>query len=923
MDILLPKRNPANLPDAPKGMARVIVSTDNKLMVIDENRNALPVGNDGGATVFGQLDDAGSANLPEINIPTKNALANVQSAVSAVQTALEGEIAAVEQTVTTLQGTVSGLQTSVASSISTTNGNVATLGQSVSTLSAAVEDAQDSATAALSSASSAQSSITTFGNTLAGFGTALDTKVGFSGRKLVTSVGDLAWLPSKLGEYERWLSVKGVVGAGVNGNGGGVDETDKFQEANNSFFVQNKWQEAVMPNDPGFGLRLDKHWYIRANQGSFNWGSRIIDMQNNLTDFWGGAFIGQDGQDHFTSSNHVVHRNGLFLLPRFNESVKTDGLLFTRTGQVRFENFWVLGGRRGVTLGDHTYIKDFKGLFLLAQWEYGFWVMASTDTGERILVDGSFSEQANSRGDATALYMPAWASPTEIITSGLSGDYCDRFARIEQGTLTGFFHLENRANRELIRLSAVGGRGTTMLSMIGGNMIQGQLTGGVEPALGRPSLILIPANSGSRIRAKIDMDINAFGRGLTEVITVAKPVITGIDLSFDGQYNMQSNVSGRISEAMNGLMNGDYSFWRSSGNARNPKGGFTCAIDGAGAGNALTVVDRGNTASTADPNTIASFTLGAGGANYTNPVATISGGTGAGLAEADVLLAPTTVASVAVERAGRMYTTATVKFINVNGNGSGAAGTVTVNGDGTIGSVTVTNPGSGYTRPPAALIYGDGYGAVAKAVLTPAAVASLQVTNPGAYASGSAVPTVTISDSDGGVGSGATATAVLNVQRQLRVVHAVAATSVRQWFGKCKEPGRRHLFRCFHEVGAAGTNAGTITTKIYFLDARALAAIAKAAADSATWPDGAPAYLTGEDAGTSPASPIGAVINDLRLYRPDHIQTLATIAVGTGGLAPTQYSQQYQVPKGCEYFIVEHVWRDFVGTAYNMMNLEN
>ncbi len=66
------------------------------------------------------------------------------------------------------------------------------------------------------------------------------------------------------------------------------------------------------------------------------------------------------------------------------------------------------------------------------------------------------------------------------------------------------------------------------------------------------------------------------------------------------------------------------------------------------------------------------------------------------------------LSGVQVTHPGRGYTHASVSF---TGDGTGATGSVVLNKAGGVGQVLVTNPGTGYTRPPAVVIAGDGTGA--------------------------------------------------------------------------------------------------------------------------------------------------------------------------------------------------------------------
>ena len=169
---------------------------------------------------------------------------------------------------------------------------------------------------------------------------------------------------------------------------------------------------------------------------------------------------------------------------------------------------------------------------------------------------------------------------------------------------------------------------------------------------------------------------------------------------------------------------------------------------------------------------IASIDIINPGANYVNPVITITGGGGVGAAATATIknvqeyggTAPTAhavlsgggITSIGLSNHGAGYSAApTVNITPAAGDvGSGATATAVLSG-APILSIQVTNGGSGYTNPAIAITGGGGSGATASAVLS-GPVSSLTITNPGSgYTS---TPTVTIT---GGGGSGALATATL------------------------------------------------------------------------------------------------------------------------------------------------------------------
>jgi len=155
------------------------------------------------------------------------------------------------------------------------------------------------------------------------------------------------------------------------------------------------------------------------------------------------------------------------------------------------------------------------------------------------------------------------------------------------------------------------------------------------------------------------------------------------------------------------------------------------------------------------PTTVASVALVSGGAGYRDvPVVSLSGGGGSG-ALAAATLTPTTVASLSLVEGGSGYTSAPSVTL-IGGGGTGATAVATLSGR-TVASITITNAGSGYTSAPTIIFSGGGgTGAAATAVLTPTTLASVTLTNGGSgYTS---APVVTVS---GGGGGGAVVDAVL------------------------------------------------------------------------------------------------------------------------------------------------------------------
>ena len=161
---------------------------------------------------------------------------------------------------------------------------------------------------------------------------------------------------------------------------------------------------------------------------------------------------------------------------------------------------------------------------------------------------------------------------------------------------------------------------------------------------------------------------------------------------------------------------------------------------------------------------LATVPVSAAGTGFTSvPTVAVTGGTfvtvAGGPGQHAVItanLAPAGVnATITVTLGGSGYKfVPSVRFISVDGNGSGATATAVLTA-GVVTSITLGVAGSGYTQPPLVVIDGgeNSRRAEATALLAATSVTSLTIQDVGIGYSGA--PTVTIS---GGGGSGATVT---------------------------------------------------------------------------------------------------------------------------------------------------------------------
>jgi hypothetical protein len=154
-----------------------------------------------------------------------------------------------------------------------------------------------------------------------------------------------------------------------------------------------------------------------------------------------------------------------------------------------------------------------------------------------------------------------------------------------------------------------------------------------------------------------------------------------------------------------------------------------------------------------------------GGANYTSPVATATGGGGTGLVLGTPVVAQGVISAIGVTTPGTANTRSnTVKVTDSTHAGSGFVGLCTASNSG-VQKVIVEAGGSNYSSTPANLSVGiasfngspSGY-AFQSPTLANNVIVSIPVTNPGTgYTS---APTITLTD--GGSGAGAVAVAIMS-----------------------------------------------------------------------------------------------------------------------------------------------------------------
>jgi len=162
--------------------------------------------------------------------------------------------------------------------------------------------------------------------------------------------------------------------------------------------------------------------------------------------------------------------------------------------------------------------------------------------------------------------------------------------------------------------------------------------------------------------------------------------------------------------------------------------------------------------------TLASITVGSGGAYASTPTVTITGGGGVGATATAVLSPSVSVFAVAVLGGGSGYTSPPTMTFS-GGGGSGAAATAVVEG-GVVTGVTITNGGTGYTSAPTVGFVGGGGSGASGNVFIGKSVASVTIDQPGTgYTS---TPNVTFT---AGGGSGAEAIAIVNSDQEDNIAY--------------------------------------------------------------------------------------------------------------------------------------------------------
>lgn len=171
------------------------------------------------------------------------------------------------------------------------------------------------------------------------------------------------------------------------------------------------------------------------------------------------------------------------------------------SGHGSIDGVFIHGFRDNLVIDDNFFISQFRNLHSMFAHRYGLNYIGDTNTGESIVFfGGGFLDCENVADTAVGVYVPSAAAGPDLAFFGTSFSYCDVAFDVQCG-VSSFVccHFENETENPMGKIHYVGGRPSTLVTLLGGSVSHGTLEAGTnELAAGRPVMFLVNPAAGDR-----------------------------------------------------------------------------------------------------------------------------------------------------------------------------------------------------------------------------------------------------------------------------------------------------------------------------------------------------------------------------------------------------------------------------------------